>query len=282
MNIENLKLKPILNRIGNKSKHIKHFINYIPKNYNTYIEPFVGSGALLLYLKPKKWIINDINKDLINIWVVLKNNPDYLINKIVKFKSKYMKLNNDNDRILYLRKLTEKLNNDKKNNIEKSILWLILTKMSYRGSLNIINNKYIFSSINKVNNIPYITKINYLNLINNINIFIINTIGKIYNEDYKNVLKKAKKNDFIFLDPPYISFGKTPYDYNFNQNLTFNFLDELYEEVKKLDKKGVKWMMTQENTKEVRETFKEYKIRKYKVYRIFLKKYVYELFITNY
>ena len=59
-------MKTFIKWSGNKSKHINKFKEYIPKEFNTYIEPFIGSGALLLHLEPKKWIINDLNKDLIN------------------------------------------------------------------------------------------------------------------------------------------------------------------------------------------------------------------------
>ena len=53
---------------GNKSKQLKYLTKEIPAQYNTYIEPFVGSGALFLYLEPKKWIINDLNKYNYKIW----------------------------------------------------------------------------------------------------------------------------------------------------------------------------------------------------------------------
>ena len=52
---------------GNKSHSLKHILPHIPK-YNTYYEPFLGSGALFLSLAPEKWVINDINKDLYSIW----------------------------------------------------------------------------------------------------------------------------------------------------------------------------------------------------------------------
>ena len=64
---------------GNKSKHLKHIIQYIPDKYNKYIEPFIGSGAVFFKLKPNKWIINDLNKDLINIWYTVKDSPDEII-----------------------------------------------------------------------------------------------------------------------------------------------------------------------------------------------------------
>ena len=124
MNINELKLKPFISRMGNKHRHIKHFINYIPKEYNTYIEPFAGSGTLLLYLKPKKWIINDINSDIMNLWKIVKEDPNYLINKLKLFGNKYLKYVEHEDKITFLKKETEKLNNMKESK-DKSILWMI-------------------------------------------------------------------------------------------------------------------------------------------------------------
>jgi len=281
MNINDLNLKPFISRMGNKYRHIKHFINYIPKDYNTYIEPFVGSGSLLLYLKPKKWIINDLNNDIMNLWNIIKENPSYLINKLKLFANKYLKYTKHEDKIIFLKKETEKLNNMKESK-DKTILWLILNKLSYMSVLQIINDKYMYSRTNNPNNYPGIFKINYYNLLNNINSYLNNSKGSIYNTDYKNILKKAKENDFIFLDPPYIDFDNSGYKYNKTEKLNNKFLIELRNEVKKLDSKNIKWMMTQDDSKEVKEIFKEYKIRKYKIYRILLKSYKYELFITNY
>lgn len=64
----NRPMKTFLKWSGNKTQHLNKIIQYVPKEFGTYIEPFVGSGAMFLKLQPKKWIINDINKDLINVW----------------------------------------------------------------------------------------------------------------------------------------------------------------------------------------------------------------------
>lgn len=107
--------------------------------------------------------------------------------------------------------------------------------------------------------------------------------GKITNDDYRKCLLAAKKNDFVFLDPPYIEDHKYDFKYNINENnLSKGFVLELAEEVKKLDRKGVKWMMTQADTKYVRELFKEYNIMKYPVYRRQSNSHKYELMIKNY
>jgi len=63
--------------IGGKRREIKYFEKYIPE-FKTYVEPFVGGGALYWHLQPKQAIINDINEHLINFYLVLKNNYDEL------------------------------------------------------------------------------------------------------------------------------------------------------------------------------------------------------------
>jgi DNA adenine methylase len=73
------KLKTFIKWPGNKSKHLRHILPYIPDDYNTYIEPFVGSGALFLNLQQDKWIINDLNRDLIECWKYVKTEDEKII-----------------------------------------------------------------------------------------------------------------------------------------------------------------------------------------------------------
>jgi DNA adenine methylase len=108
------------------------------------------------------------------------------------------------------------------------------------------------------------------------------TKGKIYNKDYKEILEKAKKGDFVFLDPPYLE--KHNYNFNYNKDEIINelFIKNLLKELKKLDKRGVNWMMTQANTTQIRKIFKDYPIKIFKVYRASKKTHVNELIIMNY
>lgn len=84
------------------------------------------------------------------------------------------------------------------------------------------------------------------------------------------------------MDPPYIEDHDYQFNYNKDEVLDNNFILELYKECKKLDKKNVKWLMTQANTKQIRKIFKEYKIKTFDVYRANKKEYVKELVIFNY
>jgi DNA adenine methylase len=82
-------MKTFIRWSGNKTKYLKIISSYIPTSYKVYIEPFVGSGALFLYLQPSQWIINDMNKDLINTWKYIQKEPHTLIKIAKGFSSKF-------------------------------------------------------------------------------------------------------------------------------------------------------------------------------------------------
>ncbi len=267
---------------GNKSKHINKFIKYFPKEYNTYIEPFIGSGAVLLKLEPDKWIINDINKDLINIWNTVKNNPKKIIKEYKEFGKTFKKLSKEN-KIKKCRKLTINLENMEYDN-KRAIIYMLMKYCAYNGVI-IKDNKYIFNGLDMhiyIQNKYFFLTESYYNNILQVSEFLNDSNGKIYNRDYKYILSKAQEGDFVFMDPPYVEDHDYGFDYNKDEVLDNNFILELYKECKKLDGRGIKWLMTQANTKEIRKIFKEYKIKTFEVYRVGKKDYVKELVIMNY
>jgi DNA adenine methylase len=274
-------MKTFIKWQGNKSKHLNKFIEYIPDFSGTYIEPFIGSGALLLKLQPKKWIINDLNKDLINIWKSVKEHPQEII-KIFKEFGKDFKPLSKTDKVKYCKEITskiEKLPYD----IKRASIYLLMKFCSYMEIL--IKNKFFFSGLDMhiylENNYPFLKQNNYDNILE-VSHFLNNSNGKIFNKSYEKILDKAKSGDFIFLDPPYIESHNYKFNYNKDEVLDESFIHNLYKQVKKLDKRGVKWLMTQADTKQIKEIFKEYTIKKFKVYRMGSKTYVNELIIMNY
>ena len=273
-------MKTFIKWMGNKSKHLNKFINYIPNEYNTYIEPFVGSGAVFLKLNPKKWIINDLNKDLINIWKCVKKNPEEIIKNFKEFGKKFKRMSNKN-KLKYCKNITDTID-DFSYNLDRASTYMLMKYCVYMGNM-LNHDKFFFSSLDANiyvnNNYPFLKDVYYENILN-VSEFLNNSKGHIYNKDYKDILEKANEGDFVFLDPPYVK----DYDFNYNKGEKLNneFLKELLKEVKKLDNKKVKWMMTQADTKEIKNLFKEYKIRKMEVYRGYTKTYSNELIITNY
>ena len=275
-------MKTFIRWQGNKSKHINKFIEYIPDFSGTYIEPFIGSGALLLKLQPKKWIMNDLNKDLINIWNQVKNNPDEII-KIFKEFGKHFKPLSKTEKVKYCRKITSKIE-PMPYDIKRASIYLLMKFCSYMGNIIIKNNLY-FKSLDLpiiINNRYFFLEENNYNNILEVSQFLNNSKGKIFNKSYEKILDKAKSDDFVFLDPPYIESHNYEFNYNKGEVLDESFIHNLYQQVKKLDKRSVKWLMTQADTKQIKEIFKEYTIKKFQVYRAASKSYVNELVIMNY
>ena len=75
----NILISPILKWVGGKRQLLADIMPLINKNCSTYVEPFVGGGAVFFELQPKKAIINDYNTELINVYEVVRNFPEELI-----------------------------------------------------------------------------------------------------------------------------------------------------------------------------------------------------------
>ena len=155
---------------------------------------------------------------------------------------------------------------------------------SYTGDI-IYNNKFYFKSLDM--NIcirdyyPFLLQNNYDN-INQVSKFLNTKHGKLFNKSYEKILDKVKEGDFVFLDPPYIESNNYGFNYNKDEVLDDFFIQELHLQVKKLDNKGVKWLMTQADTQQIKDIFKQYTIETFQVYRMGSKSYVNELLIMNY
>jgi DNA adenine methylase len=273
-------MKTFLRRPGNKSKHLKHIIPHIPNFTGTYFEPFLGTGAVYLHILPKKAVLNDLNKDIIAIWKLVKTNPNFIIQEIDKFKKTFLPKSNEM-KLKQCKDIVSKM--DTYTGDTRTINYLLMIYCSFNNSIINTSNEWYISGL--CNNIysrlnSHIFTENYKSKILELQNILKNV--KIENKDYSKVLDKTKKGDFVFLDPPYIEEKK--YAFNYNKNEEFS-IESLKNEIQKLDIKGVKWMMTQIDTDQVRKIFKGYKFKEYRNNSNFAsskkvdKK---ELIITNY
>lgn len=280
MNI--VSMKTFIKWSGNKSRYVKTILKHIPPETNTYIEPFVGSGAVFLKVQPQRWIINDLNKQLIGVWKSLTSPTKYktLLKGIKGLGKRHMR-HTKAENLKYYRKLTTDEGEFKR---ITPFTYLVLKNLVYMGILLRGDKPYFrgFDMSFHLQKVPHVYSSKFTENLKNVSTYLQNTKGHIYNKDYKSILKRAKRGDFCFLDPPYIEEHKYDFQYNLGEKLDQGFLQDLKSEVTKLDKRGVRWLMTQADTKNVRETFKSYKIVPFRVYRNKTKQYKNELLIRNY
>ena len=84
-------MKQLIKYIGNKNRYAKRIISYFPIEYETYYEPFMGSGAVLSHLSPMKGIASDNYKPLIDLYKLVKTNPKIVSESYKKRWKKYIK-----------------------------------------------------------------------------------------------------------------------------------------------------------------------------------------------
>ena len=275
-----IKGKPFVKWAGGKRQILDKLKEYVPVEYNTYYEPFVGGGALLFELAPKHAVINDLNKELMNTYKVLCDEE--------KFKKMCRVLNN------YEANHSEEFYYEIRNKDRNKNTYNKLSDYT-RAARTIYLNKACFNGLYRVNskgefNVPYgkKTKVNTYdgnNLITVSNYLTMNDI-KILNVDYKEALKTAKKGDFVYIDPPYYSdtaiftnYTETGFNKDSQRELAFVF--------KELSDKGVFVMLSNYNTTLIQDLYKGYHIHLIEAKRNInanAKKRgsVFEVIITNY
>ena len=101
---KSLKAKPFIKWVGGKTQLIDQIDKQLPIDFDnwdnvTYIEPFIGGGAMLFYMlrqhpNIKRAVINDINSDLITCYKTVRDNVEQLIPDLREIQGQYYSLRN--------------------------------------------------------------------------------------------------------------------------------------------------------------------------------------------
>lgn len=179
---------PLIKYSGGKRREIQYFKHWIPDKFNTYIEPFFGGGAVFFYLEPKKAIINDLNTNLMNFYNYFCNNRTELLDELSK-------LENTSDTYYRIRDM---YNNKIPKQYSDASIFYYINKTCFSGMIR-YNNKNEF-------NVPFghYKKVNFSSNLTTEAAELLKNCD-MYNVDFEHIFKKAQKDDFIFLDPPYMS-----------------------------------------------------------------------------
>ena len=202
-------MNPMLKYRGGKSREIPLFAQYIPQDFDTYIEPFLGGGAVYFHLEPQQAIINDVNTKLVSFYQDVRNNYANMRIQLDALQRIY----EDNQRCF---KELKSLTPDERVENRNEALYYSIRDMYngkippeyMEGVLYYFINKTAYSGMIRYNssgdyNVPFGR---YPNLNTRIITEEHSTLlqsATLLNTDYSNVFNMAHDNDFIFLDPPY-------------------------------------------------------------------------------
>ena len=209
--------KPLFIWAGGKNKMLKHYLPIMPKQVDTYVEPFFGGGAMFCHIvqnySPKKLVINDVNADIVRIYNSIKNDlPEFLV-KLDSYCSVYLPMNKEDRKKYYFEVRHEHAYDfDKWSEAEEAATLYFLMKTGFNGIFQInknTNGRYGTPAglLNQTDKVYEIDVVNWWNQA------LQNT--EIMSGDWKECLKQVpdEDNTFVFLDPPYrdsfTSYGQT-------------------------------------------------------------------------
>jgi len=197
-------MKPLLKWAGGKRHIADELFSYFPVDWNkgTYIEPFIGGGAMFLFLAPERAIIADLNIRLFGFYSHIKNSPDEVFNGIFEISKCFNESLLETKKDFYL-ELRSKYNSSEVSSVESAILLYSLNKLCFNG-LYRENSKGFF-------NVPFGQKKSFPALerqdFESASTLLQN--ATVSNSDFEGTLSHAVAGDFVYLDPPYIPIDAT-------------------------------------------------------------------------
>jgi DNA adenine methylase len=245
---------PFIKWAGGKRQLISQLSALAPPEFNRYFEPFLGGGAMFLHLisnKNRQFIahISDINPELINVYVAVKDDVEKLIKLLKQYEIEY---NQAPEESYY--KLRSRYNlRDSCDKIERAAQLITLNRTCFNG-LYRVNRQGEFNVPKGDYKNPTICDTGNLR---NVSAALRYSKVTIKTCDYKEILlQTAKEGDFIYLDPPYSPESSTAYFTNYTYDgFSYNDQKKLAEIFRQLDEMKCKVMLTNSNTPLVRELY---------------------------
>lgn len=248
------KAKPFIKWVGGKGQLIEQLDAQLPADFDnlqdvTYIEPFVGGGAMLFYM-PQRYpniqhaVINDINSDVTTCYRMVRDNVKELIDSLANYQQLYLALQTEDGRKDFYLASRDRYNEKNLDPIENTTLFFFLNRTCFNG-LYRVNKKGLF-------NVPFGKYVNPA-------IYDPDTLQKdsellqrveILQGDFEQTLEYAKGNTLFYFDPPYRPLSDTS---SFNDYTKEPFNDDAQRRLKrfcdKINSQSYKFMLSNSDCK---------------------------------
>lgn len=234
---------PFVKWAGGKTRLLPEIRKHYPQEIKKYCEPFVGGGAVLFDVlqtfHPDEVLINDINPELINLYLQIQDNSTELIKTLSFLQEEYQMILKDERKSLYLSKRTRYnhliLDKNPENDLEKAALFIYLNKTCFNG-LYRVNAKGLF-------NVPFNNAANP-QICDSENLAACSKLlqgVKMHIGDYSYCKGFIDSETFVYLDPPYRPLTQTSAFTSYNES---GFSDlkqiELGKFISEISEKGSK------------------------------------------
>lgn len=235
---------PFVKWAGGKQSLAKTLISYFPQDFKTYYEPFIGGGGVFFTLGHEKAVISDENKWLIDTYTALRDSWEDVASELdgmTNTKEDFLRYRAINPLNLGI--------------VERAALFVYLNKTCFRGLFR-VNRKGKF-------NVPYgAYDRRYYNPSNLQEVSNVLVDTKIRSCDFEFGIDGITNEDFVYFDPPYYKLGGYS---DFNRYTGKKFIEKdhfrLAAMCRELDKKGIRWAVSNSNTEFIRNLYLGFNIQ---------------------
>ena len=241
---------PIVKWVGGKRQLMFELLKNMPKSYNRYFEPFIGGGALFFELQPENAYISDMNEELINLYSVVRDNVYELIEDLGKHEV-------SKEYFLEIRNIDRSEKYAGLSSIERASRFIYLNRTCFNGMYRVNSQGQFNVPFGHYKNPRIIDESNLLNCSKLLN------KTEIKCADFSEILTKVQKDDFVYFDPPYVPLNETSSFTSYTKDgFDIDMQFKLRDVCDELDSMGVKFMLSNSDTKLVNELYANYEIKK--------------------
>ena len=250
-------MKPIVKWVGGKHQLLDKIKERLPLyfnkySYQKYYEPFLGGAAVLLDLNPTNSVVNDVNPELINMYVQVRDNVEEVIKHLTTYDNQHEIWSEPKD---YYYTVREYFNTE------------LGTNTAQQAARFIYLNKHCFNGLYRVNkkgqfNVPFNGKLSGWSADPD-HLREVSTRLKdvdIRCGDYVDAVKDACPNDFVFFDSPYAPLTATSFTDYTKEGFDYKDHVTLAALFRTLTNRGCFCMLTNHDTPLIRELYKDFRI----------------------
>ncbi len=241
---------PIVKWVGGKRQLLGELKKRLPRPLGHYFEPFAGGAALLFELQPSKATISDDNEELINLYIMVKDQVEPLIAELKTYRNEeaffYEIRQKDRDPLFH-----------QLSDVERAARIHYLNKTCYNGLFRVNNTGEFNSPFGRYKNPDFVNEV----ALRAVSKYLNSNEIKIIRCDFETGLAETGKGDFVYLDPPYDPVSDSA---NFTGYTRGGFDQQqqrrLKETCDRLTKEGVRFLLSNSATDFIKGLYQEYKI----------------------
>jgi DNA adenine methylase len=238
---------PFLRWAGGKTRLLRHLLPYIPDSFDGYFEPFLGGGAVFFATRRRAGgpiVLSDLNDELINIWRIVRDESAAFLDALAAYEGK-----NDEESYYEVREAeapTEPIQRAARFAYLNQTAWNGLWRVNRWGRFNVPWGNRPFRGYDS----DSLTGLSAV--LDEVEIDL---------ADFREVLQRPSRGDFVYLDPPYLPVSDTSKFSGYTEKrFRAADLEELASICRELTRRKVGWVMSNRDTPLVGELFADHEI----------------------